>query len=404
VFRLAVSGADIANRRIGALKLVMRWILGAQSTLQDLIRYVECAGVIPMAHTLSEQMTTAMGEMCTALGIHTPTDLSIRRSGNHVTALLHWRVTLALVSLLEPHQVVSLREMFSLTEDEEKLLPRLPEGFDSHCHLDRMAHMFKMENPSLQEICTRQRVDPRFVVEVSGVVGVFCDPETYPTKDQLLNWCSQGVVPAIGLHPKKDASDAVLRQMRDLLAMPEVVGFGEVGLDRTMPPNTWMDQLMKLEKVLPFLEARHVLILHCRGLTRDADETLTTLLHLLVARGLPTEQGIHLHCFCGTALSVNMWLERFPNTHFEFSLMVEGYDPVQESKLIEGVLRVPSTRLLLETDAPYFRPSGAGRSVPSHIGITASAVAKIRGEKWQDLLATTVKNAKALYRFRSGDA
>ncbi|XP_060580038.1 uncharacterized protein LOC132736836 [Ruditapes philippinarum] len=49
VFWLCVSGESVTNRRIGALKLVVRWLLGFSSTLLNLVVYLESVGV-PVSH------------------------------------------------------------------------------------------------------------------------------------------------------------------------------------------------------------------------------------------------------------------------------------------------------------------------------------------------------------------
>ena len=78
------------------------------------------------------------------------------------------------------------------------------------------------------------------------VWGVFCDPQTYASPDQL-NQASQGVVPILGIHPKRNISETEFQQLAALLDRPEVAELGEVGIDRTEPSGPWAAQLMKSE-------------------------------------------------------------------------------------------------------------------------------------------------------------
>ena len=52
--------------------------------------------------------------------------------------------------------------------------------------------------------------------------------------------------------------------------------------------NYWAYQVKLLEKVLPFLEDRHVLVVHCRGMDGDCgtETVYTTLPHNLIKEKL----------------------------------------------------------------------------------------------------------------------
>ena len=92
--------------------------------------------------------------------------------------------------------------------------------------------------------------------------------------------------------------------------LPDVVGLGDVGLDRTEPVSTAADQMIKLEQVLFYLQRRHVLVLRCRSLGEVADEAVLSVTHLL--QGHPyvsREQLIHLHCFAGTWPVAQRWIQ-----------------------------------------------------------------------------------------------
>jgi hypothetical protein len=115
-----------------------RWLLGAQRSLPDLVTYLDSMGatrdIIPVNDVVLRQ---AMTDFCSVLRAPVPEDLSLKPSGNGITALLHWRALIVLMSTLEKHQEESLKQQFSLSPEELLLLPQPPRAFDSHCHLDR---------------------------------------------------------------------------------------------------------------------------------------------------------------------------------------------------------------------------------------------------------------------------
>ena len=90
---------------------------------------------------------------------------------------------------------------------------------------------------------------------MNQVVGVFCDPSTYPSSEGLKSWVQQGVVPVVGLHPKRRFTEEGFDRLKVLLEQPDVAGLGEVCLDRSEPYDSWADQMFKLNKDPVFVEA-----------------------------------------------------------------------------------------------------------------------------------------------------
>ena len=119
----------------------------------------------------------------------------------------------------------------------------------------------------------------------------------------------------IGFHPRharnsRSSIDEGVRQLRRLLTHPRVVAFGEVGLDHTEPLKYWAYQVEFLEKVLPYLEDRHVLVIHCRGMIGDCStEAFLLLLHFnrsifIVSRGTVMCWIVGWKCFPGRTLDL----------------------------------------------------------------------------------------------------
>jgi hypothetical protein len=224
----------------------------------------------------------AMRDFLYILKESVPEILALKPRGNNVEILVHWKCLLFMVSMLEKEQQENLGQLFDMSEEDKSLLPQYPDGFDSHCHLDRTLRELRISDASLEAL---EKYNPleTHAVNLVGVVGVFCDPATYPTREGSRAWVDQGVVPVIGYHPRLSSSEPNLRKLEEVLKYPVVAGLGEIGLDRTEDPEKWADQMLTVERILNYLLPEHVLVLHCRSISKLADEAILSMLHLLTA-------------------------------------------------------------------------------------------------------------------------
>ncbi|KAL4222255.1 putative deoxyribonuclease tatdn2 [Mactra antiquata] len=171
------------------------------------------------------------------------------------------------------------------------------------------------------------------------------------------------------------------------------VALGKTGLDRTEPESTWKLQEDTMVRLLNFSMPVRPVILHMRdGVDEHAGEVSANCLQILKANAAPT-QKIHLHYFGGTVEQVVGWLDAFPNCYFGFSGRIMSFDKYQ----IAALQQVPLNRLLLETDAPYFRPAAAKASTPAFLGDIGEAVSQYRGMTLRALMQLTTGNGKNLY-------
>ncbi|CAC5408225.1 tatD [Mytilus coruscus] len=120
------------------------------------------------------------------------------------------------------------------------------QALDSHFHLDRASILLRGSLSLTVEEFLKQPLTPppEIPADVVGGVLVYCDPDTYPTVlPDLAKWKV-----AIGLHPKaapyfiNEQFGALQESLFDMW----VSALGEIGLDRTTNPVTWVTQ----EKVL----------------------------------------------------------------------------------------------------------------------------------------------------------
>ena len=230
-----------------------------------------------------------------------------------------------------------------------------------------------------------------------GACASYCDPETWPTWEEL-----EGLHPsvdvAMGWHPKKvvgrRACKAWLGQLEQLLRHPRVVALGEVGLDHSIGFDAWGDQNEALLGILRLARRDQVVIFHARGMVEDeGSEAVLHLLKCWAKVALQREQPMYLHCFTGGKQMVEKWLQDFPNCYFGFTKLAQTFDHFQR----EGLAQVPENRILIETDAPYFPWPGQRFSAPPQVVRVAEVVAQGRGMPVEEVVEITRRNALHLF-------
>ena len=403
IFHPALTGREVACRRLTALNFLMKVLVGQHKKLQDLVGMAEMVCVSGETEYPTRDLETGMRELLECQRVPIPDEFFLRPKGNGAWSLLHWKRLLALVSLLAPELQEQFKGLFEPSEEELKRLPAKPEAFDSHCHLDRTIRCFSVKENSLQAVLRAQQPPSKYRVEVNNVVGVFCDPESFPSPEEVREWARQGVIPAIGWHPKKRAEQPKYwENFEKLLSLEEVYVFGEVGYDMSDGIATWGRQLERLERQLRLLQPKHILVLHCRAEEdgKPTEHAWLTLLYLL--RSVPEvgrDRLIHCHCFVGAWRLVENWLRCFPNTYFGFTGLLDRL--IEEGRpnepTLESLRKMPLGRVLVETDAPYFPYKPQRTSTPANIGQVAAAVARVRQMDWNVVLQATLRNGRRLY-------
>ena len=71
---------------------------------------------------------------------------------------------------------------------------------------------------------------------------------------------------------------------------------------------------------------------------------------------LPKNYKIHRHCFTGNWTEAEVWLSMFPNSYIGLTPLITWERNPRAQAPRQVAARIPLTRLLLETDAPYFVP------------------------------------------------
>jgi len=293
-----------------------------------------------------------------------------------------------------------------------EILDRLEKGclFDSHCHLDfiLLQRLSCVELDSFDQFLQRYPVMKHSSLE--GYITNFCSPELWlehllspgPLMHSLISCPS--VFYTIGCHPHfaNLLNEDTYEEMETLIRKSgsNFVAVGECGLDRSRKNITPMsDQIEAFKKQLQLaMTLKKPLVLHIRDAEEEALEVLNQV-------GLSTDWPIHRHCWNDTWEICKAWLERFNNSVVGITALITF---PHMNDLRKVVKMLPLSRLVLETDAPYFLPRGGGTdsllghtrefSLPVHVANVAAQVAAIRDCSVETVLEANRKNIKRTYR------
>ncbi|RUS80029.1 hypothetical protein EGW08_012199 [Elysia chlorotica] len=280
----------------------------------------------------------------------------------------------------------------------------LPDGFDSHFHLDRLIKSEKHKRTSIKMMVKGKRRHPSIPFNLQGGVACFCDPESYPRIDLIDKmFDTQGFHLAIGIHPKKvtNVSETLLEQLRSLSKDPRVIAMGEVGLDYTSSVHIH-SQKDVLGRFLTIVPRDKPVVFHIRPRSVEQEAISEAYSETLfeATKHLGKEQCIQLHSFSGGVLEVQQWISSFPKTFFSFSGLTSSFNEYQR----EGLRAVPLERLLLETDSPHLVVSGCDSEDPNkrvnnpcYLGSVAKVVADIRNTGSDLVLQRSYRNAIGLF-------
>jgi TatD DNase family protein len=245
---------------------------------------------------------------------------------------------------------------------------------DTHAHLD----MPEFEADLPQVIQTAKEAGVTTIMTV-GIDPASCRraieiAETYPD-----------IFAILGVHPH-DATQVGERDLdgiKTLARHGKVKAWGEIGLDfyRNLSLPAIQQERFR-QQIAIAKELRLPLVIHSRSATQ---ETITTL-----REERAWEVGGVIHCFSGDEKTATRYLE------MGFAISIPGVITFNKAQgLREVVKRLPSDKLLLETDAPFLAPvpHRGKRNEPAYVRLIAATVAEVRKQDISELAAVTTKNA-----------
>ena len=204
-----------------------------------------------------------------------------------------------------------------------------------------------------------------------------------------------------GVHPH-DAGTATPgwdRQIATLAEASKVVAIGETGLDffRNYSPKEAQLAVFRRQVELA-AEAEMPLFVHDRDSAGETGRMLRDYQGALA--------GCVIHCFTGTEHDLEGYLA---DGHH---IGITGWicDERRGSELASLVRRIPRSRLMIETDAPYLLPRTmrprprSRRNEPAFLTWVAAQVAACRGEDVAEVAQYTAYNAARLFGLPSAVA
>jgi len=192
---------------------------------------------------------------------------------------------------------------------------------------------------------------------------------------------------SLGVHPHDAANleDRHMDLMKSLAEHPRVVAIGETGLDYHYDHAPRDRQRAVFQRQLELASDLDLpVIVHTRNADADTEDLL---------RRFAPRCGV-LHCFTSGAALADAALE------IGFMISFSGIATFPNAKdLIEIVRKVPSDRILIETDCPYLAPvpHRGKRNEPAYVADTARFIANVRGVPVEQLQEETLSNYMRLF-------
>ena len=211
-------------------------------------------------------------------------------------------------------------------------------------------------------------------------------------------FASAGVYP----HNTTEIDEAVLAKLDGLLAEPEVIACGEIGLDYYHEGAPHPVQREGLIRQLEIAAARkRPILIHCRPTGDGAEGNVDAwddLFLVLEEHWRATGLGGVMHCF-GAG-----WEQARRSLDMGFLISFAGNLTYAKAQPLRDVAaRLPLDGVLVETDAPWLAPvpDRGKRNEPAFVTRTAQVLSGLLGVSGEELGVATTKNFQRLFRLGS---
>ena len=249
---------------------------------------------------------------------------------------------------------------------------------DSHCHLD-----MKDFNKDRGEVIGRARKE--------GIVHMISIGIDVKSSESALALARQYsfISATVGCHPHDaDACTADdLETLSRMAADPEVVAWGEIGLDYYRNYSKNENQRKIFEAQLDMARAAELpVIIHDRDAHHEVYATLEKM-------GKGERKGV-IHCFSGDKDLAEAFIA------LGYYISIPGTVTYKKAVQIKEVAaKIPLDRMLVETDAPFLAPvpRRGRRNEPSLVTHTAREIARLRDIPFETVSEQTTRNARKIF-------
>jgi len=252
---------------------------------------------------------------------------------------------------------------------------------DSHAHLD----LGDFDNDREAVLRRAQAGGIGRILVIGGGDG----PQSLNSAIELASRFEQ-LDATVGIHPHeaKKATGADFEWLDCLANHAKVVACGEIGLDFHYDLSPRETQEEVFIRQLGLARAKELpVIIH----SREAEARMLEILADHCGNQNPT--GV-LHCYTGSLAMALRCLE------MGFFISFSGILTFPKSKELRDVARkIPSDRLLIETDSPYLAPVPyrGRRNEPVHVVEVARALAQVRETSVESIAEVTTNNYMRLF-------
>jgi TatD DNase family protein len=203
-------------------------------------------------------------------------------------------------------------------------------------------------------------------------------------------YASAGVYP----HTTAVAGETDWARLDSLLAEPEVIACGEIGLDYYHEGAPHETQRRGLFRQLEIAAGRkRPILIHCRG-SNESTDAWGDLFLVLEEHWRQTGLGGVMHCFGGG------WEEARRSLEMGFLVSFAGNLTYPKAQPLRDVAaRMPLDGVLVETDAPWLAPAPdrGKRNEPAWVVRTAQVLAEVLGVETDEIAAATTRNFNRLF-------
>jgi TatD DNase family protein len=251
---------------------------------------------------------------------------------------------------------------------------------DSHCHLDRL---------------DLKPYDGQLGLAIEAAIGrgverMLCISISTENRETVLDIARKydNIYASTGIHPLDvQTGTADAQSLVQWGSDPDVVALGESGLDYYYDEAT---KALQQESFIAHLEAGKEAQLPVVVHTRSAKEDT---LRLIKEHGCEESAGV-LHCF------TEDWDMARQAMDMNYMISISGIVTFKNADQLRDVAkRVPSDRLLVETDSPYLAPVPyrGKKNEPKYVREVAEYVAQLRGVSVEQLAEQTTANFDRLF-------
>ena len=212
---------------------------------------------------------------------------------------------------------------------------------------------------------------------------------------------------SVGIHPQEahQATPEALEKLAALAADPTCIAIGEIGLDyyHLENPDPPIQKQAFIAQMRIAAQLRKPILIHLRTsdlATPQAKEkyaghdATADFFTLIEQHWAPTGLPGVMHCFSGTPADATRALALGFYLSFAGNLTYPSAQPIRDA-----ATHAPSSRILVETDAPFLAPVPlrGQRNEPAFVAHTAAALATLRGISPEELATLTTENFNRLF-------